>query len=220
MNLESLKEAKDLLEAEKNRAPQDQALRYSLEIQEKEAEILEAEYNIKSKTVQIENLEATLENKEYVSPVDGTISSINNGEASEYGEPKPFMVIKETGALRVQGYVNEMNMSDINLGDAVTVKSRMDERTWSGVVSKIDLEKPEQSGENEFYLYDSYAAGISADTSSKYPFYVELDDTDGLIIGQHVYIMTEGVPGGPVSDDVYDIGEIDGFAFDTDKIAG
>ena len=28
-------------------------------------------------------------------------------------------------------------------------------------------------------------------TSSKYPFYVELDDTNGLILGQHVYLQLE-----------------------------
>lgn len=39
--------------------------------------------------------------------------------------------------------------------------------------------------------------GMSTDSmsaSSKYPFYVELDSTDGLILGQHVYLemLTEG----------------------------
>ena len=35
-----------------------------------------------------------------------------------------------------------------------------------------------------YYSSDS----SSSTTSSKYPFYVELDSTDGLIVGQHVYI--------------------------------
>lgn len=28
-------------------------------------------------------------------------------------------------------------------------------------------------------------------TASKYPFYVELDSTDGLILGQHVYLTLD-----------------------------
>jgi HlyD family secretion protein len=40
-------------------------------------------------------------------------------------------------------------------------------------------------------------------TASKYPFYVELENTDGLILGQHVYLelaTEEGMPSGvPIS---------------------
>ena len=28
-------------------------------------------------------------------------------------------------------------------------------------------------------------------SSSKYPFYIELDNTEGLILGQHVYLQME-----------------------------
>ena len=56
-------------------------------------------------------------------------------------------------------------------------------------MSSIDLEKPEQSQTQDFY-YGDYI-GVSADSSSKYPFYVELDDSEGLMLGQHVYIIIE-----------------------------
>lgn len=184
-NLDSYKQNKAKLEAEKATAPADMQLQYSLEIQEAEAEILECEYNIKSKTKEVESLAATIEKTEVTSPVEGTVSSISN-ESDPYGQPSAFMVIKETGNLRVQGYVNETNINDITLGSAVTVKSRVDDSVWQGTVASIDTEKPEQTSGD---YYNDYINDISADSSSKYPFYVELDSSEGLMLGQHVYII-------------------------------
>ena len=55
-------------------------------------------------------------------------------------------------------------------------------------------------------------------TASKYPFYIELDDTDGLMLGQHVYIEPdkgEGdeAPAGPMLPMYYIQYEEDGSAF-------
>ena len=66
--------------------------------------------------------------------------------------------------------------------------SRTDDRTWTGTVTLVDYESPTQENPNAMYY------GTSSDemtTSSKYPFYLELDSTDGLLLGQHVYLQLE-----------------------------
>lgn len=189
-SLQSLKDTKARLENEKAAAPQDQQLQYSLEIKETDADILETEYNMKSKKSEIEAMESSIEVTEVVSPAAGTVSAINKSGYDNYGEPLPLIVITETGNMRVKGYVNETNINSITIGQTVTVKSRVDDASWGGTVVKIDTEKPEKSsqGYGYYYGFDDYD---DVGSSSKYPFYVELDDSEGLIIGQHVYIIVD-----------------------------
>lgn len=183
--------AKEDLEKDKAEAPADQQLHFSLEIQEKETEILEGEYAIKSKKKEIETRTASIEDTEVKSTVAGTVKSINREGAGGYGQEDAFIVISETGTFRVQGYVNENNVGDIIEGTPVTVRSRVDDSEWNGVVTKIDTEKPEQGNDDQYYYMGYADYGVSVDSSSKYPFYVELENDDGLIMGQHVYILVE-----------------------------
>ena len=60
-----------------------------------------------------------------------------------------------------------------------------DSQTWTGTVTLVDYENPSQGSETDRNM------GIASDemsTASKYPFYVALDSTDGLMLGQHLYI--------------------------------
>ena len=65
------------------------------------------------------------------------------------------------------------------------ILSRTDEsQSWMGTVSLVDYENPTQENGNNMY-------GMATDemtTASKYPFYIDLETTEGLILGQHVYI--------------------------------
>ena len=52
--------------------------------------------------------------------------------------------------------------------------------------------------------------------SSKYPFYVELDSTEGLILGQHVYLqleVEEGESAGPAISSAFICYEEDGSTY-------
>lgn len=183
------------LEQEKRSASQDQQLRYTLQIQEADAAIMENQYNVSVKEKEIEKLEATLNSLEVKSPVDGVVQSINEGNDTDgSGNPKPYMTIVETGAYRIKGYVNEMNAASISEGMAVTIHSRTDDSIWRGVVERLNLDSPVKQ-ENSGY---NYASASSDDTtnSSKYAFYVTLDDAEGLMMGQHVYMqMGESLAG-------------------------
>ena len=69
------------------------------------------------------------------------------------------------------------------------IVSRTDPDTvWTGTVTLVDYESPTQGGDMDRYY------GMNTDemsNSSKYPFYVELDSTEGLILGQHIYMELE-----------------------------
>lgn len=175
------------LQKEKASAPSSEQLSYTVQIQSLQTERKEAEYNITLKQKDLDALVGSSENGEVTSPVDGRVESINeNGETDDYGNPKPFMMLVEDGAYKVKGTVNETNIQDLYVDAEVIVRSRIDsEMTWTGHISKIDTE-PDNSSNSNTYYYDGGTDDYTS--SSKFPFYVELDSTDGLLLGQHVYI--------------------------------
>ena len=173
------------LERDKNGAASDEQMNYALEIRQANADILEKEYKISLKAKDVEKLQNALNNVTVTSPVDGRIKSINeNGGTDQMGNPLPFMTIVETSGFRVKGYVNENNAGALSEGTSVIIRSRVSDQTWKGTISLIDWENAQQSSQDRYY------DGGSDDTttSSKYPFCVELDSSDGLLLGQHVYI--------------------------------
>ena len=101
------------------------------------------------------------------------------------GNTAPFMTILKTGEYRVKGSIDEQNIWTLSEGQAVVIRSRVDEtKTWNGTISLIDTEKPQESGGSNMYASSSDGAM----TATKYPFYIDLETADGLILGQHVYI--------------------------------
>lgn len=167
-------------------ADADSQLAYTLEIQDLDTTIRETSYNITQKEKEVQSLAAGLGNLEVKAATDGKVQSINAVSDQEDGSEasgQPFMVIMRTNAYRVQAYVNELNAGDLKVGDAVTVRSRTDDKTWSGKVASIDFGNPSsaQSGDME-------SSGSDISSSSRYPVVVDLDSSEGLMLGQHVFI--------------------------------
>lgn len=184
-SLTNMYKQKSQLEADKLKAPADQQLSYSIEIQALEADILESKYNQEAKNKEIAQLQTELTETEVTAPISGTISAINESQYDNYGNPQAYMIISMDGSYRVKGIVNETNAYSLYEGMPVLIRSRVDEQTWTGSVSGVDFENPESSQKDYYMVYDSMD---SMSTSSKYPFYIELDSTEGLMMGQHVYI--------------------------------
>ena len=183
--LENKKQEKEQLEKDKNAASSDDQMQYTLEIRQVNTDILQKEYDISVKAKDIEKLQNTVKNVTVTAPVTGRIKSINeNGGTDQTGNPLPFMTIVETAGFRVKGYVNENNAGTLTEGTAVVIRSRVSDQTWKGTISMIDWENAQQGNQNSYY--DSGSDDTSS--SSKYPFYVELESSDGLLLGQHVYI--------------------------------
>lgn len=169
------------LEAEKKNAPEDQQLEYTTEIQMRNANIREAKSGIASVNSRIQSLQKQLSNASVKATAAGRVQSINeSGGYDEMGNELPFITIVQTDGYRIKGYINEANAAALSEGLPVIVRSRVSDDTWNGTISMVDIDNPSQ---NQNYNGDDDTA-----MSSKYPFYVELENGKGLMLGQHVYI--------------------------------
>lgn len=178
------------LEQAKAIAPESEQLSYTVRIQTLETDKKETEYNITVKERELETLKSTVGNGDVTSPVNGRVKAINeDGGYDDYtGMPLPYITLIEAGAYRVKGKVNELNRNDFFAGQSVVVRSRTDaQMTWTGVIAEIDSD-PEQSDNMGFY----YGFEDEMTSSNSYPFYVDLDSMDNLLLGQHVYIEPDG----------------------------
>lgn len=184
--IENYKEQIEDLEEDRENADSSDQLQYTIQIQTLQIDLKEAELSIKAKKTAVEQSEALLENTSVLSPVSGRIQSISENGTDNYGNPLPYITIQQAGSYRVKGILGELQRGQIVEGLRVKILSRTDaDQYWQGTVSLVDYENPTQGNEYEMYY------GVSSDemtTSSKYPFYIELDSVDGLLLGQHVYI--------------------------------
>lgn len=186
------------LEKEKAEAGADEQLSYTIQIQSTQIDLNKNEYNQKSKAAEIEKLEKSSTTSEVTSEIDGVIKTINtslmeNGNESESGsggDSTTFITIVGTGTYRVKGKINEQNMGSIIEGDPVIIRSRVDsELTWSGVMGQVDTSSTSSNDSESAYVdFNSSGSSDEQTSSSSYPFYVNLDSADGLMLGQHVYI--------------------------------
>lgn len=183
-SLVSLQEQITEMEEEKENASDDNKLEYTLQIESLQADKRETEYNIAVKQKELEMKEAQSEKTEVYAEVTGRVTEINKeGGYDNYGNELPFMTVIETGQLRIKGTINEMNLASLFEGSPVVIRSRTDDSVWTGIISLIDWENPVADSNNYYY-----GNSDEMTTSSKYPFYVQLDSEEGLFIGQHVYI--------------------------------
>ena len=176
------------LKKQKANASSSQQLSYTLQINAREADIREAEYNLALKEREILAMEEGMENTEITTPLSGRIMTVNTGENSDnYGEnTNSFITVMDVSSYRVEGHINELNLYSLPEGTPVLIRSRIDDTaTWTGVVDSIDWENPVTGNNNNMFYMGPEDEMTS---SSKYPFYVTLDHTEGLILGQHIYI--------------------------------
>ncbi len=188
-SIESFESKIKQLERERNAAGSATKLQYTVEIQSTQIDLKEAELNLKTKEKEVERSEDLLENATVVSPIDGRVQAVSESGTDMYGNELPYITIQQVGSYRVKGVLGELQRGALMEGSRVAITSRTgSEEVWGGTVTLVDYENPSQGSD-----YDRYY-GMSADemtASSKYPFYVQLDTTEGLILGQHVYMELE-----------------------------
>lgn len=166
-------------------------LTYTTAILQEENSIKQKEYDIKTKEREITKLQEEIDNAVVTAEMAGIIQSIkdpDSSEASSYGyggdESSAYITILAAGDFRIEGKMNEQNRMGIMEGMPMIVFSRVDENMrWYGTVSEIDT-SPVEEDQNNYY-------GDSGPDSSTYKFYVELDSSEGLILGQHVYMEAD-----------------------------
>ena len=192
-SIETYKSQIKQLEQERAAVSGSERMRYTLEIQSTQVDMKEAELKIKTSERAVEDAATLLENSTVVSPIDGRVQNINESGTNSQGEPAAYITIQQIGSYRIKGVLGELQRGAIMEGDRVTMISRTDENlSWSGTVTLVDYENPSQGSDMDRYY------GMATDemtASSKYPFYVELDSTEGLMLGQHLYIKLEAEEG-------------------------
>lgn len=208
----SLNEQIATLENEKKKATQDNQLSYTIEIETNKMNLKKNEYSQKSKQAEIDKLQSATGNTEVRSSIDGVIQKIDTSklttddsssvddesdssmdssysdDSSGSGSGNAFITILSTGAYRIKGTVNELNVNSIIEGEPVIIRSRVDSsQTWKGTMGTIDKDSA-TSNSSSGSFYGMVDSSDSQTSTSTYPFYVNLDSSEGLMLGQHVYI--------------------------------
>ena len=190
-DMENLRSQIAQLEKEKKSASEDDQFSYTTQIQTAQMDLKKSEYERKSKEVEISQIHEKIANSSVTSEMQGVVKSINEGnETDPYsGSSQAFMTILATGVYRVKGKVNEQNIGAVQEGAKAIIRSRVDEsKTWTGTFTAVDTENREGNNNNMMYGGGSDSGEMM---SSSYPFYINLDTSDGLMLGQHVYIEND-----------------------------
>lgn len=174
------------LKNDMKKASKDDQLNYTINIQEKEAALKENEYNITLKKREIAQTQSTLSNAQVTAPISGRIISISK---EDYDNDGAYITIQQAGTYRVKASLNELNRGMIFEGTQMRITSRNnDGMSWEGVVSLIDTEGGSTGNSDQGYYGpapDEYSS------TTKYPFYVELKNAEGLMLGQHVFVEVD-----------------------------
>lgn len=163
-------------------------LELTVQIQTNQVDLKESELKLKTKNDEVKKSQDLLENSTVVSPVDGRVTSISESGTDNNGKEIPYITIQQAGSYRVKGTINELQRGAILEGDRIRMESRTDPgKFWMGTVKVVDYENPSQGNGSNMY-------GVDTDemtASSKYPFYVELDTSEGMLLGQHLYLSLD-----------------------------
>lgn len=198
-NIATLNQQIASLTAEKAAAPAEEQLSYSAQIQNLQAQVNQANYDASAKQLEIDRQKLSMENTKVVAPMDGIIKTINENNSTSSSDDdssnsnsdngsdstsNAYITIMAKGDYRIKATASELTVRSMSEGQSMIVRSRVDDSTWTGTVTKIDLEHPDNGNSNEYY-------SSSGTTATKYPFYISLDSTDGLMLGQHVYVEAD-----------------------------
>ena len=183
-------------EKAKKKKDQNADLLVSLDIQLRSvnADLTTANYEKKTKQAEMNYNKDMLKNAVVRSPIKGTVRSVNENGS-------PYITIQQAGAFQVKGMLSELSLgSGIMEGVSVTILSRTDPTaSWTGTVSLVDYNSGASDEQDNMY-----GGGDPMSTSTSYPFYITLDSTNGLLLGQHVYIQ---ISAAAVGDDLLRIPE-------------
>lgn len=183
-------------EKAKKKKDQNADLLASLDIQLRSvnADLTTANYEKKTKQAEMNYNKDMLKNAVVRSPIKGTVRSVNENGS-------PYITIQQAGAFQVKGMLGELSLgSGIMEGVSVTILSRTDPTaSWTGTVSLVDYNNAGTEEQDNMF-----GGGDAMSTSTSYPFYITLDSTEGLLLGQHVYIQ---ISAAAVGDDLLRIPE-------------
>ncbi len=160
----------------KNASTRNARLALENRLEEEKLNLKKAEYNLSSLEKTITQTENSIKNAVVKSSSDGTVKSV--------GEPgsDSYITIVSSGDFRINATVSENHIQDFFVDEEITIRSRLDESlTWKGRVTSIETNKPIKSDTNDMF-------GNSLQQPTRYPVYIAIDNSSGLLMGQHVTV--------------------------------
>ena len=151
------------------------------EISDKQLEIKQLEYDIQAKQHEIKSFQDEVNQSVVKSKINGIVQSVNDLSNEVSNNQTSYITIIQDEKYVIKGSIDEMSIGSLNEGDAVIIRSRTNQdQIWNGKISKIEMNQEKKDEED--------SQNSSNQQASKYPFYVELEHNNQLMLGQHVYI--------------------------------
>ena len=149
-----------------------------------ENDIRVAQLSIQQKQLDLAAKQKEIDTADVLANTTGIIKAINENSTDAQGNATAFIEISQSGDFRVKGTIDETSITSISLGQEMIVRSRTDEsKFWTGKITEIKTEP--NAKQNDMY---SMGGSSNSEKASTYPFYISLDSSDGLMLGQHVYL--------------------------------
>lgn len=175
---------------------QEELLSTQTQILQEENSIKQDEYEARTAQADMDALVEATKESTVRSEIDGVVKKIGKPDSgsedssfssSDDDGDQNFVTIAAADDLRVKGYANEQNVDAVSEGDRMIAFSRTgDGSSWRGVVTAVKRDGDDSKKEDSGFGYGTGTSG-----ATKYPFYVELDVSEGLKLGQHVYLETD-----------------------------
>lgn len=175
------------LEKEKLNANANDKLSIENEISSEKIELKRAEYTVTSLKKTISNLEKSIKDNVVKAPKDGIVKSVGyadeTADLSSITSGNVYITITTNENYKVRANISEENIDSFQEGMKVIIHSRNDaDKKWTGTVKSVDTSQ--ESSNNSL---SDYSMGSDM-TSTKYPVYMDVDDSDGLKVGQHIIV--------------------------------
>lgn len=194
--LDGYKKKIETLKKEKQKKGKQNSGSYDIEIKELELDITAQEFQIEQKIKDQASLTESMGDPVVVSPVDGFIKKINASDSSDSDDladttsSDAYIIIEEAGNYRIKGKAagNDLLQRAADPETKVKIISRIDpEKTWEG---KLQAEGSDGAAQNNAVVNaDDTEDTEDTDTDGENSyFYVSLDNSEGLMMGQHVIL--------------------------------
>ena len=152
------------------------------EISDKQLEIRQQEYDIQAKKNELAHFQEEVNQSVVKATISGIVQSVNPDKKEENSQNVYISIIQDENYL-VKGTVDEMNVGSLKVDDSVIIRSKTDQnKMWNGKIKKIEMNQ-EQQEQQTADMQNSLG-----EQASRYPFYIQLDQKKGLMLGQHVFV--------------------------------
>lgn len=144
-------------------------------IQDKQNEIKKLNVDYQLKQVELEIMEYQAATGEVRSNFDGVVKTVADQEQSILNN-EPFIVVSGTDGYTVRGYIGELSLSTVHVGDMVSMYSYDNGMSYTGTISEIS-----SMPTTDYYSYDGTE-------ETYYPMTITVMDGDDLSQGMYMEI--------------------------------